>query len=93
MGLLNKLWSQADFWDKEENKRQAQAAAKPMPARAPQPQQNVIQRAAPTGLRAGLGAAAATLPGATPAISANTILPNSCLWYRIYLQRSTDGRI
>ena len=74
MGLLNKIWSQADFWEKEENKRQAQAVAKPMPARAPQPQQNVIQRAAPTGLRAGLGAAAATLPGATPAISAYKLL-------------------
>ena len=74
MGLLNKLWSQADFWDKEENKRQAQAAAKPMPARAPQPQQNVIQRAAPTGLRASLGVAVATLPGATPAISAYKLL-------------------
>lgn len=74
MGLLNKIWSQTDLWDKEENKRQAQAVAKPMPARAPQPQQNVIQRAAPTGLRAGLGVAVATLPGANTARAAYKLL-------------------
>lgn len=44
MGLLNRLWSQADFWDKEENKRQAQQVApKPQPARAPRPVQNQTQ--------------------------------------------------
>ena len=44
------------------------------PAQTPPPQQNVIQRAAPTGLRAGLGAAVATLPGAMPAMSAYKLL-------------------